>query len=250
MLSMNPRIHSRIRRLGSYDRLLLLLPACWTIVGFAVNYFHVRHRMDITWQFWLLFVMLILWATTAGVLVYSVIRLGRRPADYGFSCKRGGVASLAVVAVIHVYLLISGKLVLSSTGDFFVWSVLGAFMEELVFRGVAIDRLILLMHGVRARAFWAIVATSVLWSLPHILTKSPEQVLGGIFLGGLLFGYVYYKSGSILLPAWTHCVANTGYLGGILAAALYCLISLADCAIWSPKRSAPLMGAGSKQKEL
>jgi len=51
-------------------------------------------------------------------------------------------ASLGMLAVIHVYLVISGKLVLSATGDFFLWSVLGAFMEELVFRAIAIDEFI------------------------------------------------------------------------------------------------------------
>src|ERR1019366_7690968 len=38
-------------------------------------------------------------------------------------------------------------------------------------------------------------------------------------------------------PAWIHAVANAGYLGGTLIAALYCLISFADCAIWSRPRA-------------
>lgn len=54
-----------------------------------------------------------------GVIAYSVIRQQRRPADYRFSFKRGGVASLAVLVGIHVYLVISGKFVLSGTGSFF-----------------------------------------------------------------------------------------------------------------------------------
>ena len=175
---------------------------------------------------------MILWATIAGVVACSVIRQKRRPADYGFSFKSGGVASLAVLAVIHVYLAISGKLVLSAT-ESYLWSAVGAFMEELLFRAIAIDMFIVLMDGIKAKAFWAILASSALWSLPHIPSKSLAQLLGGIFLGGLFFGYVYYKSKSILLPAWLHVVANAGYLAGILIAGLYCLISFADWAIWS-----------------
>ena len=57
---------------------------------------------------------MILWAFIAGVIAYSVIRRQRRLADYGFSFKRGGVASLAMLAVIHVYLVIGGKFVLSA----------------------------------------------------------------------------------------------------------------------------------------
>lgn len=95
-----------------------------------------------------------------------------------------------------------------------------------------IDRFILLMDGIKAKALWAILASSALWSVPHIPSKSLAQLLPGIFLGGLFFGYVYYKTKSILLPAWIHVISNSGYLGGILAAALYCLISFADCVGW------------------
>jgi membrane protease YdiL (CAAX protease family) len=186
---------------------------------------------------------MILWATIAGVVAYSVIRQKLRPADYGFSFNAGGVASLAVLAVIHVYLVIGGKLVLSATENY-LGSAIGALMEELLFRAIAIDIFIVLMDGTGAKAFWAILASSALWSLPHIPPKSLAQLLGGIFLGGLFFGYVYYKSKSILLPAWIHVVANAGYLGGILVAGLYCLISFADRAFWSwKKRTPPVAGA-------
>jgi membrane protease YdiL (CAAX protease family) len=174
-----------------------------------------------------------------------VARQKRRPADYGFSFQRGGLASLAVLVVIHVYLAISGKFALSAT-ESYLWSAVGAFMEELLFRAIAIDLLIVLMAGIKAKAFWAILASSALWSLPHIPSKSLAQLLGGIFLGGLFFGYVYYKSRSILLPAWIHAAANAGYLGGILIAGLYCLISFADWAFWSWKKQTPPAGGASR----
>jgi membrane protease YdiL (CAAX protease family) len=180
---------------------------------------------------------MILLAAIAGVIAYSMIRQQRRPADYGFSLKRGGVASLAVLAVIHVYLVISGKFVLSATVNF-LWIVLGAFLEELVFRAIAIDKFILLMDGIKAKAFWAILASSALFSVLHIPSKSPTE-LRGIFLSSLIAGYVYYKSRSILLPAWIHVASNAGFLGGIWIAALYCLISFADSAIWSRSKQTP-----------
>lgn len=243
-VSMSPGIRSRIRRLAWCDRLLLLLTGGWSIVAIAVNYFHVRHLMDGTWQFWLFLLMKILWATTAGMVAWSVIRRQRRPADYGFSFKTGGVVSLAMLAVIHGYLVISGKFVLSAT-ESYLWSAVGAFMEELVFRAIAIDKLIVLMDGIKGKAFWAILTSSALWSLPHIISKSLAQLLPGIFLGGLFFGYVYYKTKSILLPAWIHVVANAGYLGGIWIAVLYCLISFADWGIWSWNRQTPPAAAGA-----
>jgi len=241
---MSPGIRNRIRKLAGCDRLLLLLTGGWAILGIPGYYFYQRHRMDGTGQF-LVLLLEILWATIAGVVAYSLIRQQRRPADYGFSFKRGGVASLAMLAVIHVYLVISGKFVLSATGTYLL-SAWGAFMEELAFRVIAIDKFILLMDGMKNKAFWAILASSALWSVPHITSKSPAQLLWGIFLGGLFFGYVYYKSRSILLPAWIHGVANAGYLGGILIAGLYCLISFAACAIWSRNKQTPPVSGASR----
>jgi membrane protease YdiL (CAAX protease family) len=237
---MSAGIRKRIQRLGFCDRLLLLLTVGWSLVGILCNYFRVHGLMDGTGRFGSLLAMsqilwMILVAAIAGVIVYSVIRQQRRPADYGFSFKSGGVASLAMLAVIHVYLMLSGKFVLSAP-ESFLPSALGAFMEELVFRAIAIDVLILLMSGIKAKAFWAILATSALWSVPHIPSKSPAQLIQGILLGGLFFGYVYYKSRSILLPAWIHVSANAGYLGGVLIAGLYCLIGVADCMIGPRKK--------------
>jgi len=241
---MSPGIGSRIRKLAWRDRLLLLLTVFSSIGGIPGNYIHQHHRMDGT-AVLLDLLTKILWASIAGVVAWSVIRRQRTPADYGFSFKTGGVASLAVLAVIHVYLVISGKLVLSAN-ETYLWRAVGAFMEELLFRAIAIDVFIVLMDGIKAKAFWAILASSALWSLPHIPTKSLGQLLPGIFLGGLFFGYVYYKAKSILLPAWLHVVANAGYLAGIWIAGLYCLISFADLAIWSRNKQTPPAAGASR----
>jgi membrane protease YdiL (CAAX protease family) len=244
-------IDNRIRRLGRCDRLLLLLTGGWTILAIPGNYLRVHGLIDEARQFWTLLAFQILWmlllAAIAGVIAYSVIRQQRRPADYGFSFKRGGLASLAILAVIHVYLLIGGKVVLSAAGSFFPLIVLGAFMEELVFRAIAIDKLTLLMDGLHGKGFWAILASSALFTVLHISSKSAAELLG-IFSGSLILGYIYYRSRSILLPAWIHGVANAGYLGGIWIAGLCCLISFADWAIWSWNKQTPRAEGGSRPR--
>jgi membrane protease YdiL (CAAX protease family) len=238
-----PDMFSRIRSLGCCDKLLFLLTFAWTIVGILANYFRVRGPRSEALLFWSV-VALILWVAVGGVIAYSVIRQQRRPADYGLSFQRGGVASFVLLALIHIYLAISGQFVLYANGSF-MWSAAGAFMEELVFRSFAIDKFILLMEGIKRKAFWAILPSSVLWSLPHLPSKSPSQLLG-IFLGGLFFGYLYYKSRSILLPAWIHSVANAGYMGGVLIAALYCVLAVADCAIGSRNKQTPQVAVASR----
>ncbi len=229
-----------VSRLAGPDRLLLLLTAVWSIAAIPGDYFSLRG----TGQLWML-LTLILWVTIAGVVGYSIIRRQQRPAAYGFSFRRGSLVSLAILAVVHVYLVTTGRFVLSAPENF-VWSTLGAFMEEIVFRVILIDKLILLMNGIKAKAFWAILASSVLWSLPHTVSKSPTQLFQGIFLGGLLLGYIYYKSRSILLPAWIHSVANAGFLGGLLIAAVYCVISVADSALGFWNTQTPTATAAAK----
>jgi membrane protease YdiL (CAAX protease family) len=210
---------------------LFLLTAGFAIAGIPANYLRVH---SVTKAALLACSLLapIVWAGIAGVIALSVIRRQSRPADYGLSLRRGGLASLAAIALIHIYLALSGKFVVTANGNF-VWSAWGAFMEELLFRAIAIDKLILMLDGIKRKAFWAILGSAALWSLPHLPTKSPAQVLGGIFLGGLIFGYIYYKSRSILLPAWIHSVANAGYSGGVLVVAVYCVIGVADWFIGS-----------------
>ena len=100
---MTPGIRDRFARLAGCDRLLLLLTAAWLIGGSLANYYRLHGPAEGPAQFWLLLVMA-LWATLSGVVVYSLIRRRRRPADYGFSFRRGGVASLTVLAAVHVYL--------------------------------------------------------------------------------------------------------------------------------------------------
>jgi membrane protease YdiL (CAAX protease family) len=222
---MSLAIGNRIGRLRPSDRLLLVLIAGWSIAGIPGNYFRV-HGQHGEAQFLSFGLAIVLWAAIAGVIAYSVIRRRRRPADYGFSFQRGGIASLAILALIHAFLAISGRLVLSATGSL-LWSTIGAFMEELAFRAIATDTFILLLDGLKGKACWAILASTAFWLIPHIASK-PTIRLPGIFLSGLILGYVYYKSRSILLPAWIHVAANAGYLGGVLVAGLYCLIATID----------------------
>ena len=218
-------IWRRVQTVAGCDRLLLLLTIGWSVEGTLGNYFSLRGSEG-SRQFWVLLTMM-LWAAISVVAIYSVIRQQRRPSDYGFSWQRGGVASLAAVALIYVYLTIRGDSGLPPVGHYFL-SAWGAFMEELTLRAIAIDKLILLLDGVKRKVAWAVLASTILWTAPHIVSKLLTQLLGGIVLGGLVFGYIYYKSRSILLPAVIHGIANAGFTGGLLIVAVYCAIAAVD----------------------
>ena len=231
---MSAGIRDRVRRLSGSDRLLLLLTGVSTVAGIPGNYVRT-HGLAAGLQAFLFLFVVVVWAAVVVIIAWSVIRQQRRLAEYGFSFKRGGLVSLAAGALIHVYLVLAGAAVPFTTRDFLLKAV-GASMEEIMFRVVAIDGLILLMNRTKARAFGAILASSALWSIPHAVSKSPAQLLLGIFLGGLILGYIYYKSRSILLPAWIHSVAHAGYMGGLLVVVSYCAISTAAWAVESRRR--------------
>ena len=196
--------------------MLILAAIVWSIGGIATNhYWPPGHVGPVQ-----LFVLVIWWAMIAGVIVFSLIRREHSLADYGFSFGRGTVWSLVAIGAVHVYLAASGKFDLSSNAGF-GWSAMGALIEEIAFRVILINGFIKLLDGTRAKAFWAILASSALFSLPHIPIKSPAGLLG-VFTAAVVLGYVYYKSRSVLLPAWIHSTANAGLLGGMVIG-LLCL---------------------------
>jgi len=244
---MNPGVGSRIRRLWHHDRLLLLLPVAWSIFGTIDNYFRLRSVGYRTSGFRLL-LSIVLWATVAGALAWSTFRQQRRLADFGFTFERGGLVSLAAVMLLHVYLAITGKLILSApAGSLWIVMAVGAFMEEVVFRVVAIDAFILLLDRVKGKAFWAILASSALFSACHVPSKSPV-LLQGIFISSLIAGYVYYKTKSVLLPAWIHAATNAGFAGGFLAAVLYCTAAAADSITRGRQMPTPLSMSASRDR--
>ncbi len=76
-----------------------------------------------------------------------------------------------------------------------------AFGEELFFRGVFQTKLIQITKNVH----WAIWITGFIFSFVHF------QFYGFVprMLLGVIFGYLYYWSGSLLVPVFAHFVNNT-----------------------------------------
>lgn len=89
------------------------------------------------------------------------------------------------------------------TGPF--WSsllntaILAAIFEEWLYRGIVLRGLLTKMSPA-----WAIVISALFFAFVHM---NPWQGLN-CFLLGLLMGYVYYKTGSLLLTMLMHLVNN------------------------------------------
>ena len=79
-------------------------------------------------------------------------------------------------------------------------SVMAPFFEEWLCRGMILRGLLRKMHPV-----WAMVISSFCFALIHF---NPWQGIPAFVLG-MLFAYVYYKTGSLKLTMLMHCVNNT-----------------------------------------
>lgn len=79
-------------------------------------------------------------------------------------------------------------------------SVLAPIFEEWLCRGMILRGLLQRMHPV-----WAMVISSFCFAVIHL---NPWQAVPAFVLG-MLFAYVYYKTGSLRLTMLMHCVNNT-----------------------------------------
>ncbi len=79
-------------------------------------------------------------------------------------------------------------------------SIFAPLFEEWLCRGLILRGL---LH--RMKPVWAIVISAAFFAVLHL---NPWQAIPA-FLLGLLFGYVYYKTGSLKLTMLMHCVNNT-----------------------------------------
>ena len=79
-------------------------------------------------------------------------------------------------------------------------SIFAPFFEEWLCRGIVLRGLLKKM-----KPGWAIAVSALFFAVLHM---NPWQAIPAFILG-LLFGYVYYKTGSLKLTMLMHCVNNT-----------------------------------------
>ncbi|MCR4859870.1 MAG: CPBP family intramembrane metalloprotease [Bacteroidales bacterium] len=85
--------------------------------------------------------------------------------------------------------------------NFLMVSIFAPFFEEWLCRGMILRGLL----GNQVKPVWAIVISAVFFAFIHL---NPWQAVPA-FLLGCLFGYVYYKTGSLRLTMLMHFTNNT-----------------------------------------
>ena len=101
--------------------------------------------------------------------------------------------------------------------SFLVTAIFAPFFEEWLCRGMVLRGLLTKM-----KPAWAIIVSALFFALIHM---NPWQALNA-FIIGLVMGYVYYKTGNLLLTMLIHFVNNG------LAVVLSQIPSLEECDFW------------------
>lgn len=150
------------------------------------------------------------------LLPYAALVGGVPLRGFGFGWERRDTAALALGAVVTFALHWASIWLLDGTGMREVsavapvWSLVavafvgqaGTFFEEVLFRGYVLTRLRRLGVG------RAILISAVLFCLVHIPVRGVSHLVLSWLIGGLVYGYVYLRSGSLWVAGGFHLFHN------------------------------------------
>jgi membrane protease YdiL (CAAX protease family) len=218
--------HTRVRGI------LLFLSLVYTCYGTIGNC--IRTHTDSEYAvFFLQYGMVFLWLVLLMTFGYSTVTLRTSLCRFGFTLRWGGVVSMAIASIVTVYQCLSGNCSLADVEPWLPFKAMGALMEELVYRMLLVNVLLSYFSRKRYRVLLALSVSALLFVIPHVPTKDIGMLIG-LFLTSMVMGYVYYKSRSILIPAWLHVVANTSWFGGILMIFVYVVVAALGRFVISP----------------
>lgn len=147
-----------------------------------------------------------------------------------FLCKtdKGGTIAFIIGFIVCLnnfpfFCLIKGDLVISNdtllVTLFFLYCLSVALFEEIVFRGIIFPLCLILFKDKKAKNLLAIITSSLLFSLIHILNLfAGESILsvllqiGYTFLTGAVFCICLYKTKNIFVSVLLHFVYDIGGL--------------------------------------
>jgi len=150
------------------------------------------------------------------LLPYAALVGGVPLRGFGFGWERRDAATLALGALVTLALHWAyiwgldrlGVREVSAVAP--VWALIGfavvghagTFFEELLFRGYVLTRLRRLGVG------RAILISAVLFCIVHIPVRGVSHLVLSWLVGGLVYGYVYVRSGSIWVAGGFHLLHN------------------------------------------
>lgn len=104
-----------------------------------------------------------------------------------------------LIPSVEVYEEIMSRMIRPNVFSFLTVVIAAPILEELIFRGIILDGFLKRYSPVKA-----ILLSSLLFGLIHI---NPSQVVFASLMG-LMLGWIYWKTGSLLLSVFIHFVNN------------------------------------------
>lgn len=86
--------------------------------------------------------------------------------------------------------------------------ILSAIPEEAFYRGFVQIKLCGYFKNIRGGSVFAIILTSLIFTLAHIYWVPSLEILGFVFLASLLYGWIYLRSGKLESAIFTHFLLN------------------------------------------
>lgn len=214
------------RETGTKQRFLLGLSLVYVVTGLALNAASVTVlRGSLQIQTRASVIAVIVWAAVFTFMAGAgAVRSWWTLSNWGFSLNRKWWISSGLVIVSLAFMLLQQSVPVWGSDPFFVIKMVGATLEEVVFRGLLIGLLVQVFRSSAKGVMLAIAVSAALFTLVHIPTKSGVELIG-LFTSALLMGYIFHVTQSLLFPIFAHVMANTvhdsGFKGGICCIGLY-----------------------------
>ncbi|MES2121422.1 MAG: type II CAAX endopeptidase family protein [Chlamydiota bacterium] len=119
-----------------------------------------------------------------------------------------GIALLATVAILSGAVHLQFKLPSFAGQRFLSNLIFTAIPEEAFYRGFLQTELCRYFKKSRAGNFFALLVSTLIFTLAHAYWSPSLDILGFVFLAGLLYGYVYQISGKIESAILCHFLLN------------------------------------------
>lgn len=226
-----------------FHNALFLFVAAYFCFGTVANYIHSITDTISTPQS-LQYVLLLFVITFLGFVTYSLIRLRVTLSDWGFGSHRVSNWFAVIIAVVYLVKAVQGSFVLPNDWGEFSMRIIGLSMEELAYRVISINFFLMLFSGLKNRALCAIVASSILFVIPHI-PKYDISVLFMIFALALVLGFIYYKLRNIMIPLFLHALTSISVLGSaVVLVGFFAVVALDRLVISRLQNGSPGLWAG------
>ncbi len=217
---------ARLRSLDSIDKLLLVACLLTLPVGNLHQYLerHAQSSSGIA-----LAAGIVLLVAVCAIACAAVEKKKLSLSRYGFSVNRMAVISaIFCVGITAYYLVFRGPHEFTESIPDIVFDSLNSAIEEVVFRIILIHLFVKILKPLKGSVAIAVVISAALWSLGHVASSDVLSLLG-MFAAGIVGGFWYYRTRSILLLVWLHALIDWGWYGATAALVIY---SIAWAVIW------------------